>query len=68
MNRTEHLDWSKKRALDELELGSMPNAIASMLSDLGKHPELEKSAYIGSLLAMTLRTPDQVKYWIEGFN
>lgn len=38
-NRAEHLAWAKQRALEYLDAGDLGNAIASMVSDLGKHPE-----------------------------
>jgi hypothetical protein len=66
MNRAEHLAWAKQRALEELERGSHINALASMISDLRKHPELEN--HIGILLASGCFTPTQTKHWIEGFN
>lgn len=36
--REEHMAWLKKRALAELEYGAF-EAMASVLSDLTKHPE-----------------------------
>lgn len=66
MTRAEHLAWAKERALDELERGSVTNAIASMISDCRKHPELEN--HMGLMLFITVRRPDQAKRWIEGFN
>ena len=41
MNRAEHLAWAKQRALQELERSGIVDALTSMLSDLGKHPEME---------------------------
>jgi len=38
-SREEHLEWCKQRARDYLKAGDIPNAITSMLSDLGKHPD-----------------------------
>ena len=70
MTRDEQLDWAKRRALDELERGSPVNAIASMASDLGKHPGLELSAGLVQFLAVGVRLDDHedVKRFIEGFN
>jgi hypothetical protein len=66
VNRAEHLAWAKQRALEELERSGSRDAVASMLSDLSKHPELED--HMGRILFLTARTPDQVRKWIEGFN
>ena len=70
--RKEHLAWCKKRAIDELTRGTVANAWASMMSDLGKHPETEGHAAIqlGSMMffAGHLSTPTEMKKFIEGFN
>lgn len=39
MTREEHLEWSKQRALEYLP-SSPAKAMASILSDLNKHPDL----------------------------
>lgn len=67
MTRDEHLAWAKQRAHEYVEMGDNQNAIASMLSDLGKHPELARKVEIGLIAAMHLTTKEQVKHWIEGF-
>lgn len=72
MTRAEHLEWAKRRALEYLDDGDLTNALASMLSDLGKHPELEnhsgKMLGMMSVMAGTMRTPEEYREWIEGFN
>ncbi len=72
MNRKEHINWSKERALKYLESGDTKNALASMLSDLGKHKEtMDHSAIMleGMLMmAGHLNTVPEVKKFIEGFN
>jgi hypothetical protein len=72
MTRAEHLAWAKQRALEYVDKGEASNAIASMLSDLGKHPETERSVMMGTMLAITLERPnnhpDAVRRWIDGFN
>jgi len=72
MTRDEHLAWCKTRALQILDSGDMVEAMASMLSDLGKW---EKPLYdretlnLLSMDAMMFRkTHDQMRNWIEGFN
>ncbi len=74
MNRKEHLQWAKDRAIRQLEYDpSKPShAYASMVSDLRKHPELEN--HIAIELGMTLMvgnhlgTMEQMKAFILGFN
>ena len=39
VDRAEHLAWCKQRALEYLDQGDLANAVASMGSDLNKHPE-----------------------------
>jgi len=64
--RAEHLAWAKERALEYAIAGDTTSAIASMISDLRKHPELEN--HMGLILFLGVRTPEQVRHWIEGFN
>jgi len=61
-----HMQWAKARALAEL-----PNcmlAIASMTSDMGKHPDTEQLQPMCALFAMTAPTPATTRAFIEGFN
>lgn len=44
MTRDELLAWAKQRALEYCDEGEINSALASMLSDLHKHPELENHA------------------------
>jgi hypothetical protein len=37
--REEHMTWCKRRALQYVDAGDPDQALQSMLSDLGKHPE-----------------------------
>lgn len=66
MTRAEHLAWAKERALEELDRGSYVNAVASMISDLRKHEELEN--HLGIMLFIGVHNADQARRWIEGFN
>ncbi len=74
MNRQEHLDWCKQRAIAYVDMGDMHNAFASMASDLSKHPETKNAQTIINTLGMTLllgghlKTPDQMRAFINGFN
>ena len=36
MNRQEHLDWCKKRALEYVDAGDLSGGMASMMSDYGE--------------------------------
>ncbi|MCR4306930.1 MAG: hypothetical protein NUV42_03075 [Candidatus Yonathbacteria bacterium] len=72
MNRSEHMALCKKRALEYVEVGDLYQAYASMVSDLGKHPETESHAAIqlGMMLMMSgqLNTVQEMRKFIEGFN
>ena len=70
MTRDEHLEWSKKRAMEYFHRGDMVNAVSSMLSDLGKHPELEgigKQMAIYGIFLLTNKNPNEIRRFIEGF-
>ena len=71
MSRAEHLAWCKRRALEYVELGDLSSAVASMGSDLRKHPEMDYSATrMLTLIGMMeiQNGPVAVRRWIEGFN
>jgi hypothetical protein len=67
MTRTEHVEWAKQRALEYLDRGELGNAVASMTSDLLKHPETAASVTMEFLIVMTCHTSDDVRRWIMGF-
>ena len=70
--REEHLEWCKQRSREYCDRNDAQNAIASMMSDLQKHPETEKHAGImlGAALMMggMLQSTKQAREFIEGFN
>ncbi len=74
MNKTreEHITWCRLRALEYVDAGDAEHAIASMMSDIRKHPETEN--HVGVILGMHLMTGGflqsitDVRKWIEGFN
>lgn len=68
MTRQEHLQWCKARAMEYVNAGDWSSAVASMLSDLGKHPETEKSVEIGGMLMLTVRDKESARRFVEGFN
>jgi hypothetical protein len=70
MTRAEHLQWAKERALRYVEDGELHSAVASILSDLRKHPdtELAGQAMGGVGLYEAARgTRESVRKFIEGF-
>jgi hypothetical protein len=72
MTQDEHLEWCKKRALEYLDAGDIPNAFTSMLSDVRKHPQLENhpGLMIGAgfmLIPGWISNPVEVRRWIVGF-
>ena len=70
--REQHLEWCKKRALEYCDIGDVNNAMASMGSDLSKHPETMGHAGISLGVAMMmsghLNSPAEMRKFIEGFN
>jgi len=72
MDRQEHLEWCKKRALEYVDIGDTSQAFASMLSDLRKHPETENhpAMKMGAqmIFAGLLTTPQEMRVFINGFN
>jgi hypothetical protein len=74
VTRAEHLAWCKKRALAYVARGELVNAVASMASDLNKHPETrdESRARDGLILIGAMAAAEhnsgQVARWIVGFN
>lgn len=71
MTREEHIAWCKRRAILEMEYSKDPKqAVVSMMSDIGKHPETN-SEVLRSLCMMTLMGPcteRSVREFINGFN
>jgi hypothetical protein len=72
LSRTEFLEWAKARALQYAEIGDIGNALASLSSDLQKHPETKNHIGIelGHELILNghLRTIQEMRDFIEGFN
>jgi len=65
MNRQEHLEWCKERALEYVDINDLQQALASMMSDLSKHPETAK---MGLTVAGKLNTAHEMREFINGFN
>lgn len=72
MTRAEHLAWCKKRAHEYVAEGDCTNAVASMISDINKHPETEmKGPMAAVLMAAAMNEagdPVAIRHWIDGFN
>jgi hypothetical protein len=70
LTRAQHLQWAKDRALAYVETGDLAGACASMLSDLGKHPQIDPSAaqIVWGIEALSggLNTADKVRHFING--
>lgn len=68
--REEHLEWCKRRAREYMNDGKLAHAAASMVSDLGKHPEtvqvIAPLAPLGLHFA-EMNDFDGMRRWIEGF-
>ena len=71
MNRQEHMNWAKQRAMEYLdkssEYYSISNAVASIISDLGKHEETKKSVKMAGMLIFTVTNHASAIKYIEGF-
>ena len=73
MNRIEHMNWCKQRAMEYIKAGDLNQAFASMCSDVMKHEETKMHAttnQLGMSLLMTgnLNTVKQMTDWIQGYN
>jgi hypothetical protein len=67
--RAEHLAWCKTRALEYLDEDDVRNAIASMMSDMGKHGECGIPTVLVQLGLMCAIQDDAdgARRWITGF-
>lgn len=72
MDRAEHVEWCKQRALEYVDRGALGDAIASMGSDLKKHPDTENHPAIelGITMMITgeLGSEHAMRKFINGFN
>lgn len=48
MTRSEHIRWCKQHAREYVNEGDLSQAVASMISDLGKHPETAGLLYLAA--------------------
>ncbi len=72
MNRKEHLDWCKKRALEYANRNDLQQAYASMMSDLNKHDGTRghpaMTLGMGLMFSGLLSSKQDMIKFIEGFN
>ena len=72
--RKDFLAWAKAQTLEYVDQGDFEQAWASLVSDLGKNPDVyDRSApgvrlMIESGMAEIKRSPEAMRHWIEGFN
>lgn len=68
--RKNHVEQCKVRALEYLERGDLQNAVASMLSDMEKHPQCSVNPHLALLgmMEVSKNNAPAVRRWIEGFN
>jgi len=71
MNRAEHLQWCKDRALEHINNGDINQGITSMMSNIRKHPETDSEAYASLCMMMLmgnqLSTKQAAVDFINGF-
>ena len=72
MKRAEHLAWAKKRALEYVDRGELPNALSSILSDLKKGEtgwfNVDMVAHLGMDELILGASAVQMRHFIEGIN
>lgn len=72
MERAEHLQWCKDRALEYVHAGDIQRAVASMSSDLSKHPDTvnHPAISLGTMLLLGghMKSASETEKWINGFN
>lgn len=70
MNRAEHMAWAKTRALEYVDRGDCVGALASLSSDIRKHPETDNEAmtFLCALIGPRhVDDPHGMRAFIEGF-
>ncbi len=68
-SREDHIAWCKQQALEYLDAGDITNAIASMIADLGKHPDIRYAPVLAAIgLVFAIQQDEaEARRWIEGF-
>jgi len=69
LSRDEHLEWSKRRAMDYANRGDLFHALTSIEFDLRKHPETANHSGIDFGLRLYinggLRTIEEMRHFIK---
>jgi len=72
MERAEHLQWCKDRAIEYVRAGDTKQAFSSFSSDMSKHPETanHSALKLGFMLFFGghLNSATEMEKWIQGFN
>ena len=72
MDRAEHLQWCKDRALLYVDVNNLNEAFASFSSDMSKHKDTENHSALelGGMMFFGghLSNPQEMRKWINGFN
>jgi len=72
VNRTEHLQWCKDRAIEFVDQNDLKNAFSSFQSDMRKHAETSNHIALdmGTMLLVSghLSTQHEMREWINEFN
>lgn len=70
MTREEHVAWCRQRALEYLNRGDVKNAVASMMSDINKHPDcgVPDMIHMFGMMAVNKNSVYDARRYIEGFN
>lgn len=73
MNRAEHMQWAKDRAMEYVDRRDLQGALASMTSDLRKHeetggPAVEMLLATIGISAVLNNDTAEMRRFIEGFN
>lgn len=72
MDRSEHLQWCKDRAMEYINTGDVTNGIASFTSDMSKHEDTASHSALDLMATMMfsgmLNTVADAEKFILGFN
>lgn len=74
MTRSDHMKWCKERAWQSYNykktkdpVGARTDAIASMISDIGKHEDTAPMVMMAGMLMMTVTDESSLRRFIDGF-
>jgi hypothetical protein len=67
MDRTEHLQWCKDRAIKYFATGDNAGGAASFASDMSKHEETENHLALRFMMIELMSGRSMIEY-VQGFN